>query len=118
MNRELSVETTGETVGEAKLRALRELELLAASLDKDSVRFHVLSEGRRGLLGVGYEPARVLATADAVTRAVEAASPVDESEAAGWMGQRPSKASSSKAREREPGQPRPPVGAPRPRRSS
>ena len=67
MTGELSVETTGETVGEAKWRALRELELLAASLDKDAVRFQVLSEGRRGLLGVGYEPARVLATADAVT---------------------------------------------------
>jgi spoIIIJ-associated protein len=85
VTRELSVETTGETVGEAKWRALRELELLSASLDKDSVRFQVLSEGRRGLLGVGYEPARVLATADAVTRDGEAAAPVDESEDAGRL---------------------------------
>ena len=31
------------------------------SLDRDAVEFVVLSEGERGLLGVGYEPARVLA---------------------------------------------------------
>jgi predicted RNA-binding protein Jag len=59
----VSVEATGETVGEAKWRALRELELLVPSLDKASVRFQVLSEGERGLLGVGYTPARVVATA-------------------------------------------------------
>jgi spoIIIJ-associated protein len=58
-----TVEATGETVGEAKWRALRELELLVPSLDKASVRFQVLSEGERGLLGVGYTPARVVATA-------------------------------------------------------
>ncbi len=63
MSDELTVEATGETVGEAKWNALRELELLAPSLDKAAVRFQVLSEGQRGLLGVGYEPARVLATA-------------------------------------------------------
>ena len=60
---ERTVEATGETVGEAKWRALRELELLVPSLDKAAVRFQVLSEGERGLLGVGYTPARVLATA-------------------------------------------------------
>jgi spoIIIJ-associated protein len=60
---EKTVEATGETVGEAKWRALRELELLVPSLDKASVRFQVLSEGERGLLGVGYTPARVVATA-------------------------------------------------------
>jgi spoIIIJ-associated protein len=60
---ERTVEATGETVGEAKWRALRELELLVPSLDKASVRFQVLSEGERGLLGVGYTPARVVATA-------------------------------------------------------
>jgi len=58
-----TVEATGETVSEAKWRALRELELLLPSLDKESVRFQVLSEGQRGLLGVGYTPARVVATA-------------------------------------------------------
>ena len=57
----LRVETTGETVGEAKWAALRELEHLHPGLDKASVRFQVLSEGERGLLGVGYMPARVVA---------------------------------------------------------
>jgi spoIIIJ-associated protein len=55
------VEATGETVGEAKWAALRELELLYPGLDKTAVRFEIVSEGERGLLGVGYEPARVLA---------------------------------------------------------
>jgi spoIIIJ-associated protein len=58
---DLTVETTGETVGEAKWAALRELEQRFPALDKAAVRFEVVSEGQRGLLGVGYEPARVLA---------------------------------------------------------
>jgi spoIIIJ-associated protein len=58
------VETSGETVGEAKWAALRELEKLYPGLDKSAVRFQVLAEGERGLLGVGYSPARVLATVD------------------------------------------------------
>ena len=61
---EVSVETTGETVGEAKWAALRELERLRPGLNKDAVRFQVVSEGERGLLGVGYEPARVVASVD------------------------------------------------------
>jgi spoIIIJ-associated protein len=60
---EIEVEATGETVGEAKWAALRELEKLAPGLDKAAVRFQVVSEGERGLLGVGYAPARVVATA-------------------------------------------------------
>ena len=64
MSEELSVEATGETVGEAKWSALRELERLAPGLDRESVRFQVVSEGERGLLGVGYAPARVVATAE------------------------------------------------------
>jgi spoIIIJ-associated protein len=60
----LSVEATGETVGEAKWVALRELERSAPGIDKAAVRFQVVSEGERGLLGVGYEPARVVATVD------------------------------------------------------
>src|SRR5919201_3449863 len=59
---ELQVEATGETVGEAKWAALRELEKQQPGLDKAAVRFQVVSEGERGLLGVGYAPARVLAT--------------------------------------------------------
>src|SRR6185437_14070406 len=69
----LQVEATGETVGEAKWQALRELERVAPGLDKSAVRFEVVSEGERGLLGVGYAPARVVATVDA--EAVAAAPP-------------------------------------------
>jgi len=58
------VEATGETVGEAKWSALRELEKLHPALDKAAVRFQVVSEGERGLLGVGYAPARVIASID------------------------------------------------------
>jgi spoIIIJ-associated protein len=60
---ELQVEATGETVGEAKWSALRELEKQYPGIDKAAVRFQVVSEGERGLLGVGYSPARVIATA-------------------------------------------------------
>jgi spoIIIJ-associated protein len=67
----LQVEATGETVGEAKWSALRELEKVQPGLDKAAVRFQVVSEGERGLLGVGYSPARVIATVD--SSAVEAA---------------------------------------------
>jgi spoIIIJ-associated protein len=65
---EVQVEASGETVGEAKWAALRELEKRQPGLDKSSVRFQVVTEGERGLLGVGYTPARVIATvsADAV----------------------------------------------------
>ena len=59
------VEATGETVGEAKWAALRELEKLHPGLDKGAVQFQVVSEGERGLLGVGYAPARVVALVDA-----------------------------------------------------
>ena len=64
MSDDVSVEATGETVGEAKWAALRELEQLAPGIDRDAVRFQVVSEGERGLLGVGYTPARVLATVE------------------------------------------------------
>jgi spoIIIJ-associated protein len=60
---QLQVEATGETVGEAKWSALRELERIHPGLDQSAVRFQVVSEGERGLLGVGYAPARVIATA-------------------------------------------------------
>jgi spoIIIJ-associated protein len=57
----VQVEATGETVGEARWAALHELERRYPNLDRDLVEFAVLSEGQRGLLGVGYEPARVVA---------------------------------------------------------
>jgi spoIIIJ-associated protein len=62
MEGELQVEATGETVGEAKWTALRELERINPAVDKSAVQFQVISEGERGLLGVGYSPARVIAT--------------------------------------------------------
>jgi spoIIIJ-associated protein len=62
MAEELSVEGTGETVGEAKWSALRELERLRPGIDKAAVRFEVVTEGKRGLLGVGYAPALVVAS--------------------------------------------------------
>jgi spoIIIJ-associated protein len=65
VSREVSVEATGETVGEAKWKALRDLERAAPGIDKASVRYQVVSEGERGLLGVGFTPARVIAAADA-----------------------------------------------------
>jgi spoIIIJ-associated protein len=81
VTQEVSVEATGETVGEAKWAALRELERLNPGVDKDAVRFQVVSEGERGLLGVGYSPARVLATVDADRAPAEPPPPAaDESE--------------------------------------
>ena len=58
---DVRVEAEGETVGEAKWTALRELEQLVPGLDRESVEFEVVTEGERGLLGVGYAPARVVA---------------------------------------------------------
>ena len=65
MSEQLQIEATGETVGEAKWSALRELERLRPGLDKTAVKFQVVSEGERGLLGVGFAPARVIASLDA-----------------------------------------------------
>jgi spoIIIJ-associated protein len=75
------VEATGETVGEAKWAALRELERLRPDLDKTAVRFEVLTEGERGLLGVGYAPARVVATVDVAAGGAHV-NGIDESELA------------------------------------
>jgi spoIIIJ-associated protein len=76
---EISVEATGETVGEAKWAALRELEKQHPGLDKSAVHFQVVTEGERGLLGVGFAPAKVVATVPANAAAAE---PIDESELA------------------------------------
>ena len=77
-----TIEATGETVGEAKWAALRELEQRHPGLDKSAVRFEVVSEGERGLLGVGFAPARVIATVAADGNGDSAAEVVDESELA------------------------------------
>ncbi len=60
----ITVEATGETVGEAKWAALRELESLVPGLDRETVQFQVVSEGERGLLGVGFTPAHVIASTE------------------------------------------------------
>jgi spoIIIJ-associated protein len=80
---DLTAEATGETVGEAKWAALRELERRYPGLDKAAVQFEVIAEGERGILGVGYEPARVVAHLPA--EAAEAVTVIagDESDQAG-----------------------------------
>jgi spoIIIJ-associated protein len=84
MTEALQVEATGETVGEAKWSALRELEKLQPGIDKAAVRFQVITEGERGLLGVGYAPARVIASVDAAAAdaPAPASEPIDESDEA------------------------------------
>ena len=77
---DVSVEATGETVGEAKWQALRELERRVPGLDKEAVSFQVVSEGERGILGVGYAPARVIASAASAAVDAEAEPRADESE--------------------------------------
>jgi spoIIIJ-associated protein len=74
----VSVEATGETVGEAKWAALRELEQLVPGLVRESVQFQVVSEGERGLLGVGFTPAHVVASTDSPAAVIADSS--DESE--------------------------------------
>jgi spoIIIJ-associated protein len=75
----LTSEATGETVGEAKWAALRELERRYPGLDKAAVQFEVVAEGERGILGVRYEPARVVAHLPAeAAEAVAAAEPAVE----------------------------------------
>jgi spoIIIJ-associated protein len=80
---EVQVEAAGETVGEAKWAALRELEKRQPGLDKSTVRFQVVTEGERGLLGVGYAPAKVIATVDAAAAPQDDRPRADESELAG-----------------------------------
>ena len=75
---DLTAEATGETVGEAKWAALRELERRHPGLDKTAVQFEVLAEGERGILGVGYEPARVVAHLPAEAADAAAATVADE----------------------------------------
>jgi spoIIIJ-associated protein len=78
------VEAEGETVGEAKWVGLRELERRYPGLDRELVTFQVLTEGERGLLGIGTSPARVLARFDPAVAPPQAPArpPVDESDRA------------------------------------
>ena len=75
MSDDVRVEASGETVAEARWAALHELERRHPDLDRDAVEFQVLSEGERGVLGVGYEPVRVAALLTVVPAAREAAPP-------------------------------------------
>ena len=52
----IQVETTGETVGEAKWAALRELEKLQPGMDKGAVRFQVVSRANGACSGSGTRP--------------------------------------------------------------
>ena len=89
MSEQLQIEATGETVGEAKWSALRELEKLRPGLDKTAVKFQVVSEGERGLLGVGFAPARVIASVatDGDSDGAELEPAPDESELAATVRQ-------------------------------
>jgi spoIIIJ-associated protein len=80
----VTVEATGETVGEAKWAALRELEQRVPGLDRETVQFQVVSEGERGLLGVGFTPAHVIASIESssVVTAPDDAEPDDATRAA------------------------------------
>lgn len=82
---DLTAEATGETVGEAKWAALRELERGHPGLDKAAVQFEVVAEGERGILGVGYQPARVVAHLPA--EAAEAAAAAAVSDERGQVGE-------------------------------
>jgi spoIIIJ-associated protein len=77
----VTVETTGETVGEAKWAALRELESRVPGLDREQVEFQVVSEGERGLLGVGFTPARVVASVAAAPTGNEPGEPEADGDA-------------------------------------
>jgi spoIIIJ-associated protein len=79
---QLTAEATGETVGEAKWAALRELERSHPGLDKAAVQFEVVSEGERGILGVGYKPAHVVAHLPAEAAEAAAAVVADEGDQA------------------------------------
>ena len=70
------VEATGETVGRGALGgAARARAAVSRTSTGMRSQFVVVSEGQRGLLGVGYEPARVMATLTEVPE-VGAAGPV------------------------------------------
>jgi spoIIIJ-associated protein len=73
----VSVEGTGDTVGEARWAALRELERQLGPVDQAAVEIVVISEGERGLLGVGKEPARVLARLSGAVPAAPEHPPVE-----------------------------------------
>jgi spoIIIJ-associated protein len=76
------VESTGETVAEARWAAVHEFERRYPQLDRDAIEYQVVTEGERGVMGVGYEPARVIATLTVVPEGGEPASGPAEPEPA------------------------------------
>lgn len=82
MTSEITIEATGETVGEAKWTAVRELQRRVPGLNREAIRFQVVTEGERGLLGVGYTPAMIVATADVPESAAVPAPAGGENESA------------------------------------
>lgn len=76
------VEASGDTIGEARWSALHELERRHPGLDRDKIEFQVVSEGERGLLGVGYEPARVIAILTDLPPPAPASEPAVETDVA------------------------------------
>ena len=61
--RSFEAEGAGDDVAAARQEALQALRELAGTLAEDDVEFVTVSEGERGLMGVGRQPARVLARA-------------------------------------------------------
>jgi spoIIIJ-associated protein len=82
-----AVEAEGETVGEAKWNAMRELERRYPGLAREAVEFQVITEGQRGLLGVGTSPARVVATFDLAAAPDTPGEPAPREQPAGATGE-------------------------------
>ena len=61
--RSFEAEGAGDDVAAARQEALRGLRELAGEIAEADVEFVVVSEGERGLMGVGRQPARVVARA-------------------------------------------------------
>jgi spoIIIJ-associated protein len=68
--RSFEAEGAGEDVAAARQEALRCLCELAGPLAEDDVEFVTVSEGERGLMGVGRQPARVMARAQVAALAL------------------------------------------------
>jgi spoIIIJ-associated protein len=68
--RSFEAEGAGEDVTAARQEALRCLRELAGTLAEEDVEFVTVSEGERGLMGVGRQPARVVARAQVAALAL------------------------------------------------
>jgi spoIIIJ-associated protein len=68
--RSFEAEGAGDDVAAARQEALFALRELAGAVSEDDVEFVTVSEGERGLMGVGRQPARVVARAQVATVAL------------------------------------------------